>query len=100
MACSGVNCILHISSTIRRSSSSVTSLLLEEENKVKLYQYANCPYCHKAKALLSYASVPHKIVEVNPLNKAKLKPLADQSVKKVPIAILEQKDGSLVQING
>mmetsp|Transcript_36963 Transcript_36963/g.54070 ORF Transcript_36963/g.54070 Transcript_36963/m.54070 type:complete len:291 (+) Transcript_36963:58-930(+) len=98
---SGVNRILRVrSSTVRRSSSSAAPLVSEDESKLKLYQYAICPFCHKAKALLSYASVPHEIVEVNPLNKAELKTLADQSVKKVPIAVLEQKDGRSVQING
>lgn len=39
-----------------------------------LYQYAICPFCHKTKAVLAYAGVDIKVVEVNPLTKAELKP--------------------------
>ena len=40
---------------------------------VQLYQYAICPFCNKAKALLDYARVPYQSIEVNPLNKAEIK---------------------------
>jgi hypothetical protein len=41
---------------------------------VMLYQYAICPFCNKAKALLAYAGIDYDAVEVNPLTKAELKP--------------------------
>jgi hypothetical protein len=41
---------------------------------VKLYQYAICPFCNQAKAILSYAGIAYDVVEVNPLTKAELKP--------------------------
>jgi len=66
-------------------------------SSLTLYQYAICPFCHKAKALLSYASIPHQIVEVNPLTKAELKSLDDQTHKKVPVAVIEDQQK---QING
>ena len=39
-----------------------------------LYQYQICPFCNKTKAFLDYVAIPYKIVEVNPLTKAELKP--------------------------
>jgi len=60
-----------------------------------LWQYKICPFCNKVKALLAYAGVDHKIVEVNPLTKSELKPWSGD-YKKVPIAMLndEQLNGS------
>lgn len=40
---------------------------------VTLYQYQICPFCNTAKAVLAYANIPYKTVEVNPLTKAELK---------------------------
>lgn len=62
--------------------------------EVTLYQYNICPFCHKAKALLSYANIPYQTVEVNPLTKGELKPWSGD-YRKVPIAIIDGK-----QING
>lgn len=60
---------------------------------ITLYQYAICPFCHKAKALLSYVGIaPSQTIEVNPLTKAEL-PKGDY--RKVPIAIVDDR-----QVNG
>jgi len=61
---------------------------------VTLYQYKICPFCNKAKALLSYVGVPYEPVEVNPLTKAELKPWSGDYLK-VPIIKLDDE-----QING
>jgi microsomal prostaglandin-E synthase 2 len=61
---------------------------------VKLYQYAICPFCNQAKAILSYTGIDYHVVEVNPLTKAELKPWSGD-YKKVPIAIIDDK-----QVNG
>lgn len=62
---------------------------------VKLYQYAICPFCNLAKALLSHARLDYEIVEVNPLTKAELKPWSGD-YRKVPISIIngDQVNGS------
>merc|ERR1712183_1183083 len=36
---------------------------------ISLYQYAICPFCNKAKALLGYANLKYDAIEVNPLTK-------------------------------
>jgi glutaredoxin-related protein len=41
--------------------------------QILLYQYAICPFCNKAKALLEYAGVDYRAIEVNPLTKAEIK---------------------------
>lgn len=45
----------------------------ETPPSITLYQYAICPFCSKAKALLAYAGIEHEVVEVNPLTKAEIK---------------------------
>jgi microsomal prostaglandin-E synthase 2 len=60
----------------------------ENHHAITLYQYAICPFCNKAKALLSYASQPYDSVEVNPLTKAEIKALGDGKYKKVPVATI------------
>ena len=61
---------------------------------VVLYQYAICPFCNIAKAVMSYTSVDYKAVEVNPLTKAEIK--FSKEYRKVPIATVdgEQLNGS------
>lgn len=44
---------------------------------------------------MGYAGLQPKVVEVNPLNKAELKQTPDQSYRKVPIAMVDDK-----QVNG
>jgi microsomal prostaglandin-E synthase 2 len=61
---------------------------------VTLYQYAICPFCNKAKALLAYSGINYNVVEVNPLTKAELKPWSGD-YRMVPIAIIDDK-----QVNG
>jgi microsomal prostaglandin-E synthase 2 len=61
---------------------------------VTLFQYAICPFCNKAKALLAYAGIEYTVVEVNPLTKAEVKPWSGD-YRKVPIAIIEDE-----QVNG
>lgn len=63
---------------------------------VKLYQYTVCPYCHKAKSVLSLLEVPLKsmsLVEVSPMSKKEIK---FSEYKKVPFAVVndEQVNGS------
>lgn len=41
---------------------------------IKLYQYHICPFCNITKSAMSYANLDYKVVEVNPLTKAELKP--------------------------
>jgi len=61
---------------------------------VVLYQYAICPFCNIAKAVLSYTSVDYKAIEVNPLTKAELKQFS-KDYRKVPIATIDDE-----QVNG
>jgi len=60
--------------------------------KITVYQYKICPFCHRVKACLDYLRIPYETVEVNPLTKSELKFSADY--KKVPVVVI---DG--VQIN-
>lgn len=84
---------------VRSSSFSTTDASTSEPSlsspSVALHQYAICPFCNKAKALLAYAGLSYDAIEVNPLTKTELKHLQDQSYRKVPIAVI---DGQ--QING
>mmetsp|Transcript_17350 Transcript_17350/g.49681 ORF Transcript_17350/g.49681 Transcript_17350/m.49681 type:complete len:324 (-) Transcript_17350:750-1721(-) len=76
----------------KASTDTVTDTSNEVPN-ITLYQYAICPFCHKAKALLSYVGIePSRTIEVNPLTKAEL-PNGDY--RKVPIAIVDDQ-----QVNG
>ena len=54
-----------------------------------LYQYAICPYCNIAKALLNYTKTKFTIQEVNPLTKKELKHLPDPTYRKVPILLVQ-----------
>ena len=75
---------------------------------ITLYQYAICPFCNKAKAVLDYAGISYTTIEVNPLTKFELKELPEYPhYKKVPIATIgttdtdtDGKQQSLQQING
>ena len=71
-------------------STSTSNAVLPE---VVLYQYAICPFCNIAKAVMNYASVDYKTIEVNPLTKAEIKWSKDY--KKVPIATMDSE-----QLNG
>ena len=56
---------------------------------IKLYQYAICPFCNKAKAALNYLKVPYETKEVNPLTRGEIKGLIE-GYSKVPIAVFGQ----------
>ena len=62
--------VLARSTSSRRCFSTAAS---EGAPSVEMFQYKICPFCNKAKALLSYANVPYQAVEVNPLTKAEIK---------------------------
>ncbi len=52
---------------------------------VTLYQFALCPYCHKARAGLEAKGIAYRTVEVNPMNKRELPRLPDGAPRKVPV---------------
>jgi glutathione S-transferase len=39
---------------------------------LKLYQYADCPYCEKVRKKLAQLGLPYEKVEVDPANKPKV----------------------------
>ena len=88
---------LSLSSTSTPSSSNQTPAEdgVQSSPNITLYQYQICPFCNKAKALLDYARMDYKAVEVNPLTKKELKPWSKDGYLKVPIAKINQE-----QING
>ncbi|WP_407275215.1 glutathione S-transferase N-terminal domain-containing protein [Halothiobacillus sp. DCM-1] len=56
-----------------------------------LYQFESCPFCWKVKALLHYAKIPYRIIEVNPMTSEELKPLG---LKQVPVLV---DDGEVIK---
>lgn len=64
-----------------------------------LYQYAICPYCNIAKAMLHYGRLPYQAVEVNPLTKAELKDFS-KDYRKVPIMTVGTSTDATEQLNG
>jgi microsomal prostaglandin-E synthase 2 len=54
-------------------------------DKVTLYQFELCPYCHKVKAALEAKGIAFSKVEVNPMNKKELPPLPEGAPRKVPV---------------
>ena len=59
-------------------------------DKVDLFQFELCPFCHKVKAGLELKGIPYDTIEVNPMNKEQLPPLPEGAPKKVPV----------IQVNG
>ena len=57
-----------------------------------LYQFELCPYCHKVKAGLELKGLPHRRVEVNPLNKSEVKHFPEAANGKTKVPILEFGD--------
>lgn len=49
------------------------STLDADAPKVRLYQYAICPFCNRSKALLRFSGTKYDAVEVNPLTKREVK---------------------------
>lgn len=60
---------------------------------VTLYQFELCPFCHKVKAFLEVKGIAYRTVEVNPMTKAELPPLPEESPRKVPVI---ECDGDVV----
>lgn len=86
------------SSLLPRRTFSSSEIVSNPE--ITLYQYQICPFCNKTKALLDYLALPYKVVEVNPLTKAELKPWSG-SYRKVPIAVFrDDATNESQQING
>ena len=52
--------------------------------KLTLFQYATCPFCCKARAVLDYYGFSYNIVEVNPVLRQQIK---WSEYKKVPILL-------------
>lgn len=50
-----------------------------------LYQFELCPYCHKVRAGLELKGLAYRKVEVNPITKKELPPLAAGLPRKVPV---------------
>ena len=53
---------------------------------IRLYQYAICPFCNKAKSALQFLKIPFISTEVNPLTRKEIKGLIPDYTK-VPIAM-------------
>lgn len=83
--------------TTRRFFSSPTAAKFHHE--LTLYQYAICPYCNIAKALLNYTNMSFDVKEVNPLTKKELGTLPIKDYRKVPI-LLVKTESDTQQING
>ncbi|CAE8643458.1 unnamed protein product [Polarella glacialis] len=62
------------------------------EPRLRLYQYAICPFCNKTKAALDFLRVPYSTVEVDPMTRSQIK--FSKDYKKVPIA--QFHDGAVV----
>ena len=81
------------SARLLSTSATVSDNDADDAPSVTLFQYAICPFCSKAKALISYAGIRPKIVEVNPLTKTELKGLSSD-YRKVPIALIDGKQAN------
>jgi microsomal prostaglandin-E synthase 2 len=55
------------------TSAALASPTTKPQPQILLYQYAICPFCNKTKALLEYAGVDYRAIEVNPLTKSEIK---------------------------
>lgn len=67
---------------------------------IKFYQYQVCPFCNKAKSVLSMSKIPFKtfdLIEVSPMSKVEIK---FSDYKKVPIAVVTKENGETEQLNG
>ncbi len=81
------------------STVSTSNVEKKFDSCLTLYQYAICPYCNIAKAILNYTKTPFQLKEVNPLTKKELKSLPDTEYRKVPI-LLVKTESDIQQING
>lgn len=53
--------------------------------RIKLYQFELCPFCHKVKAGMDLKGLAYDKVEVNPMNKKELPELPADAPRKVPV---------------
>eukprot|EP00934_Nitzschia_sp_Nitz4_P008713 Nitzschia sp. Nitz4//scaffold42_size132992//4178//5157//NITZ4_003376-RA/size132992-augustus-gene-0.99-mRNA-1//1//CDS//3329551649//8703//frame0 len=68
---------------------------------LQLFQYAICPYCNSAKAVMDYGNIKYEPVEVNPLTKSELNVLTTKEYRKVPIMTVSEGGSSEpLQLNG
>eukprot|EP00667_Euglena_gracilis_P018774 EG_transcript_19995 len=58
---------------------------------LELYRYQTCPYCGTVKAFLDYLSIPHRVVEVDPMLKTEIKAHGYSKVPQLKFA-----DGTVV----
>lgn len=82
------------SSTFLESAANTNANANDQRPKIRLYQYAICPFCHSVKSVLNYARIrvdDYDVVEVNPLTKSEIKPWKKQHTK-VPIAVLKSNE--------
>ena len=56
----------------RISTMATLSEAAKQQDSIRLYQYAICPFCARVKTLLNYAGIDYDAIEVNPLTKAEL----------------------------
>ncbi len=75
-------------------SPQVTSATDNTGLKLTLYQYQNCPYCCKVRALLDYYGFAYRVVEVNSVSRTQIK---WSDYRKVPILVCDMgEDGFIV----
>nr|QTJ24583.1 prostaglandin E synthase [Perinereis aibuhitensis] len=60
--------------------------------KLTLFQYQTCPFCCKVRALLDFYGFSYDVIEVNSVWRTQIK---WSSYKKVPILVVEGKEGTL-----
>ncbi|GLH10735.1 hypothetical protein R5R35_012419 [Gryllus longicercus] len=58
--------------------------------RLKLFQYATCPFCCKVRAFLDYYGISYDVIEVNPVMRQQIR---WSHYKKVPILVAENQDG-------
>ena len=58
---------------------------MTQAEKITLYQFELCPFCHKVKAALEVKGLPYDKVEVNPMGKKELPDLPEDAPRKVPV---------------
>ena len=68
--------------------------MMTSNNKITLYQFQLCPFCHKVRAALELKGVPYTKVEVAPGNKKELPPLPEEAPRKVPVLQVNDEIGA------
>lgn len=62
---------------------------------IVLFQFQTCPFCCKVRAYLDYMGISYSVVEVDAVLRQDIR---WSSVKKVPMVLIRQQDGSYVQM--